>query len=289
MRRKSIKKILWPTDFSKASEEAFNWSLALAEKTGAEVLVRHVIPPLYHPLLDEKLKKKAVEERTRELSEKLLTYVEKVRGRGLRSNSKILQGRSWDAIVEEARKERAGFIVMGIKGESALDAIFTGSTFARVAHSASVPVIGIPPQAGKPRFERALVTTDLSPRSFKALDLALFLGKFTRWSVTILHVINLADAPVPESAVKELEEKVFTKCARVLQKKEAHDLEVKIEVRVTRDSTVEQEIVDFAETTDQSMIFMTSRTRRTIGDLLWGCVTEKVLRRTFVPVCVHKV
>ena len=42
----SIKRILFPTDFSEPAKEAQLYAMALAEKFGAELHLLHVIPPL---------------------------------------------------------------------------------------------------------------------------------------------------------------------------------------------------------------------------------------------------
>ncbi len=282
-----FKKILWSTDFSHPADEAFEWALALAERLGAELLVRHVLVPVEHPLIDEELIEKAKQERAIEINEKLLQYVKRARDKGLRSNSRVLEGRSWEAIVEESQKEGARLIILGVKGAGALESLFTGSTFSRVVQSSSIPVLGIPPNAGTPRFDRILVPTDLTPPSFKALDLAIKISEHTGSTITLFHVVSTGDIDIPPETLTALEERVFKRCSSVLRRKKTK-VEVKVEVRFSKEGDIEREIVDFAETSDQSMIFMNSHTRKGILKWLWGNITEKVLRHTFVPVCVVK-
>lgn len=288
MKKIPFRKILWATDFSPHAEEAFQWAREICRKTSAELLVRHVIGAggdlKFLPSVDEEMIKRAEAERDAELTERLLQYVKMVREDGLRSNAKILKGKPWQAIVEEARREKARLIVMGVKGTGALENIFVGSTLTRVVHHSPYPVLCIPLNAGKPRFERILVPTDLTSASKKALKLALKISPFTSSKITLLHIIEMGKTHIPPETAEKIEKKTINRLERMAGK----EMNVENDIRFLEKGDIAREIIDFAETTDQSLIFITTHTRKRFFRVIWGSVTEKIIRYTFVPVCVTR-
>lgn len=291
MAAKPIKKILWATDLSDQAEEAFHWAKALCKKTNSEILVRYSFPvienPLVMPAIDEHFLKKAIEDRKTEVTDKLLSYVKDVRNEGLRANAKVIYGDPRKSIINEAKKERAGLISMGVRGVGLLESLLVGSTLTRVIHNSPVPVLAVPSQAGKPRFEKILVPLDLTRTSLKAFKFAVRISEFTSSSITVLHIIETGDVELPGDILEKIEKKAIRHIERGLGRN-IRDMnkKVEIELRVSRTRDVAKEIIDFAETGDFSMIFLSPYTKRKIFKILLGSVTERIIKHTFVPVCI---
>lgn len=66
-------------------------------------------------------------------------------GLALRVRNRAESGVAEDRILEAARRERPGAIVIGAQGHTLSDRLLLGSTSERVAREATVPVVIVPP------------------------------------------------------------------------------------------------------------------------------------------------
>jgi len=141
-----VRRILWATDLSPASEEAWCYALKLADVFAAEVLLVHAVPPseiaglgdiLVPPpwnWLERHLKplERALERRQRE-----------VEALGLTARRKIAVGHPADVIVSEAQAEQADLIIVGTHGYTGLTHVLLGSAAEAVIRKAPCPVLAV--------------------------------------------------------------------------------------------------------------------------------------------------
>src|SRR5262247_2028474 len=143
-----IRRILHPSDFSKASGPAFSKALELARANKAELVVLHVLaPPL--PLLAgdgyvsmqvyEDLDKSARAHANGELA----ALAAKAKKAGVRAKTVLRDGVAHEQIVRAARSPRADMIVIGTQGRTGLARLFLGSVAARVVSTATCPVLTV--------------------------------------------------------------------------------------------------------------------------------------------------
>ena len=142
-----IKKILYATDYSKASERALEEAVKLAKQNHAELLVVHVIEPapfvsgeefgggeIYAKLED--LAKQEAQASMTKLMQRLKKT--KVKAQGL-----LFKGSTHDQIVKAAKSKKADMIVIGTHGRTGLSKLFMGSVAGRVVSSANCPVLTV--------------------------------------------------------------------------------------------------------------------------------------------------
>jgi nucleotide-binding universal stress UspA family protein len=134
------RRLLVPTDMSRASTRAFPLAGLLARSFGAGVLALHVAP---RPAGDPPFRTSGV---TQEIEWRmpseaaLAAFV----GPGLAGVSVIPRveiGSAWDRIVATAREERADLIVMSTHGRDSFRDLVLGSHTERVVRHASCPVL----------------------------------------------------------------------------------------------------------------------------------------------------
>ena len=141
------RRILHPTDFSRASSAAFTRALADARASRSELVLVHVLAPVI-PVAGEGYVSPSVYEQmtesargwARKQMDRLLGKAKaaRVRARGL-----VLEGVAHEQIVRAARQQRAGIIVMGTHGRTGVARFFLGSVAARVAATAPCPVLTV--------------------------------------------------------------------------------------------------------------------------------------------------
>ena len=155
-----LQKILLAIGDSPDSERVFVAGLTLAEKFGAEMLLLHVINPAtptgFSPLVggmfqivnDVVLEQYAKEWKEYEQTgiDRLQTYAEQTKKRGIQVEFSQNLGNSGSMICEVAKRWSADTIVMGRNQKSMLSEVFLGSTSNYVMHHApcSVMVIQLP-------------------------------------------------------------------------------------------------------------------------------------------------
>lgn len=139
-----MKKILVPTDFSILSDNALDYAVQLAKKTGAELLLFHAnfIPtPLYDPLL--------IAPSPMEYENESLASLKKIEKRIHKNNPELkvtyhtVTGTPYDEIIEYAGKEQVDFMVVGNQGVGYLSERILGSTASLLIRKSKIPVIVI--------------------------------------------------------------------------------------------------------------------------------------------------
>jgi nucleotide-binding universal stress UspA family protein len=143
------RRVLHPTDFSKASGAAFNRALAEVKKNGGELLLLHVLSPVIPmagageaylaPSVYEQMSKSSHDWAQKQM-DKLLAKAKAAR---VRSRGMVLEGVAHEQIVRGAKRQRADLIVMGTHGRTGVARFFLGSVAARVAATAPCPVLTV--------------------------------------------------------------------------------------------------------------------------------------------------
>jgi len=138
---------MFPTAFSDAARRAWPWARALAEATGAEVDLLHVLleaAPDKH--LDPAFLARvaaAIREDAQKSADRFLADCGLPRDR---IHLLLVHGVETDQIVHWAQARSADLIVMGTHGRTGLLRLTLGSVARRVLHTAPCPVLTVGPQ-----------------------------------------------------------------------------------------------------------------------------------------------
>ena len=142
-----VRRILHPTDFSRASSAAFARAVRMAKADRAQLLLVHVLaspapmagegyisPEFYDDL----------EASARRYAEKRLSGLQaKARKGGARTATLLREGVAHEQIIRAAKSKKADLIVMGTHGRTGIVEFFVGSIAARVVAGASCPVLTV--------------------------------------------------------------------------------------------------------------------------------------------------
>jgi nucleotide-binding universal stress UspA family protein len=141
--------ILVATDFSATSARAVDYACELARRLATDLIVVHAEITL-GALPDTR-----IAARRRSMSEMALSrVVRRLRRRGVTVRSLLLAGDAATQIVDMATKARAGMIVMGTHGRSALFNLVMGSVAQQVVRDSPCPVLAVRnPDSTKARGE----------------------------------------------------------------------------------------------------------------------------------------
>ncbi len=109
----------------------------------------------------------------------------------------LLEGDPAREIVECARREEAGLIMMPTHGYGPFRRMLLGSVTAKVLHDADCPVWTTAhaetPRAGEPTLKRILCALDLGPAGARALGWSARLATETAAQLTLVHALAELD------------------------------------------------------------------------------------------------
>lgn len=142
-----FRRILHPSDFSRASGAALSRAIELAKANRAELIVAHVltlpIPMVGEGYIPPRIFEE-MEASTRAHAQKRLdALVAKARKAGVRARGLVLEGVPHERIVSAAKRQRADLVVMGTHGRTGLARFFVGSVADRVVAMAPCPVMTV--------------------------------------------------------------------------------------------------------------------------------------------------
>jgi len=142
-----IRRVLHPTDFSRASAAAFRRALAEARASKATLLIVHVLAPVI-PMAGEGYVSPSVYQQMSEAARtwgqrKMQRLLAAARTAHVRARGLLLEGVAHEQIVRAARRQRADLIVIGTHGRTGVARFFLGSVAARVTATAPCPVLTV--------------------------------------------------------------------------------------------------------------------------------------------------
>jgi nucleotide-binding universal stress UspA family protein len=141
------RRILHPTDFSRASAAAFARALAEARSARGELILVHVLAPVI-PMAGEGYVSPSIYEQMSQAgrawaSKQMTRLLARAKAARVRVRGLLVEGVAHEAIVRAARARRADLIVIGTHGRTGAARFFLGSVAARVTATAPCPVLTV--------------------------------------------------------------------------------------------------------------------------------------------------
>lgn len=191
-----MKKILFPTDFSDVSKNAFIYALKLADAIDAEIITLHVYELDSPAYLDVSIYLQEIYE-YEELSnfENYKDEVPVLRNIAEANNlshvkisNVLIQGYLVKEVVTLSKKENIDFIVMGTRGVTHLREIFLGNVTTKIMNECNVTVLAVPEKCNYAPIERILFTTKFHMDDIEPLKKVLALSNVFHSHIDCLNV-----------------------------------------------------------------------------------------------------
>ena len=186
-----MKKILFPTDFSKAAEHAFGYVVALAEKLDAQIDLVHIYPLPFidatnvPPSYVEKMMKEKELVVAKKLEEFAQPFPQTRIGKKMSTFGMFIP----EEICDLAKDDAYNLIVMGTRGEhhSSMEKTL-GSITTHIMMMASCPVLAVPEDSTWKPIERIAFATDFEPKDFTANEALMSIAGKIGAKVYYIHV-----------------------------------------------------------------------------------------------------
>ena len=145
---KRIKRILYATDYSKASARALDQAVQLAKQNAAELLVVHVLEPVTPYVTGDdygstELYLRLEETTKNDAQSSMHKLMQKLQKLKVKAKSLLLKGSTHDQIIKAAKSKKADMIVIGTHGRTGLTKLFMGSVAGKVVSTAQCPVLTV--------------------------------------------------------------------------------------------------------------------------------------------------
>jgi nucleotide-binding universal stress UspA family protein len=182
-------------------------------------------------------------------------------------------------VSEIAQQVNADLIVIGSRGHSDHDGIFTGSNTEKVVRYSETPVLVVKTKPESVDFKTSVLAIDFSEKSINAVKKALKVLNNLSHKVTLLYV-NTPNTDFLNT--DEIEEKVslFFEVSKLKRE----DLNIDF----TTDYDVEDGVLNYVKRTDTEVIAMITNGRKGLSHLFGGSISEDIVNHAKLPVVTFK-
>jgi nucleotide-binding universal stress UspA family protein len=190
--RISLKDILFPTDFSSASEAALPFALTLARIYGAKIHAAHVILPEPHPRV---LRPRVSEQDSiwDEANERLDEFTHDPAIGDVHCTSLLATGDLGELIPAMIREHGIDMVIVGTRGRRGVSRLVMGSKAETIYRSASCPVLTIGPEVNRGgwKLETILCPVDLDGDPKPALEYAFALAEDSAAELIVMTALPI--------------------------------------------------------------------------------------------------
>ena len=204
--RLSLKNILFPTDFSDASQTALPYAQSLAKLYGSTVLVAHSIPAEPHQSIVMDRLPAQDNLAWEDARQKLDDFTKGPVFRAIPTKTLLERGDVGEVLAEMIHECDVDLVVLGTHGRRGVTKLILGSAAEKIYRSASCPVMTVGPKAHGSqnwKLRRILCPVDVSEDPQPVVSYALSLAEENQSEFILLHAIPL----VPWQHHEEIREK----------------------------------------------------------------------------------
>jgi nucleotide-binding universal stress UspA family protein len=275
-----MKKILIPTDFSKASLMAVDVGYDIAKRAGASITILHVIEEAGtdsytvvgqgHPSnVEETIFTIELIRKSRKQLEKL---VNDPKYQDVRIDGELRIGNAFHGMRTIITEHKVDLVIMGTRGHTKLEEMVIGSNTERVVRHMRCPVLTVHNKPAKLDFKNIVYATAMSK------DEEVFSRIVKRTQQIYNSTVHLVRINTPGDFQRD-------KVVKDYMEKFAKKLGLKnYTVNVYNDLTTEEGIIYFADSIDADLVCMATHGRTGFAHVMAGSVAEDVVGQSKRPV-----
>jgi nucleotide-binding universal stress UspA family protein len=274
---KKTYQIIIPVDFGDQSLIAVRQSFNMAKLTSSELTLLHVIDNDLKDLLQGKLFSKSdlQQQHLSDVKNRLEELAATIRQEsGLKVNTRIMEGKIYDAIVEVSAEDDAGLIIMGTMGAVGLKKRILGSNASRVVREAVCPVITIKGKEHRFGIKHILLPLDLTKETKEKVNKAI---NIARMFGSVVHIVTIVESG---------DEFIMNKLTRQMDQVSDHIQEsgISCTTEFVEGGDVVEGILKVAERTQSDLIMIMTQQEVGFTDLFISSAAQEIINRSEVPV-----
>jgi nucleotide-binding universal stress UspA family protein len=282
-----MKKILVPTDFSKPAQIAVEVARDIAKKSGAELILLHVIEEATGGSfnvegqmnlggdMEEKLFTLALIKKAKKQMEALLNSSVVA---GVKVKSELRMGTPFHGMRTIITDKKVDLVVMGTAGQTKVEEMIIGTNTEKVVRHAKCPVLTVHKKPVKTEFKNIVYATALSKdeEPFAAV-VKQMQGLYED---SIVHLVRIN---TPGNFQRDV---VVKKYMQDFAKKQ---MLKKYTINIFNDLSEEEGIIYFADSINADLVAMATHGRTGFAHVLAGSIAEDVVSHSKRPVLTYVV
>lgn len=280
---KPLKKILFPTDLSPVSANAFTYALKLAKKINAKLIAFHVIWPaseaLDYPSMVAQASKQELAISQKLLQRFIATGIESVHGTesNFKVESEVVIGSAEREILQFLKEEDIDLVVMGGKKSDKTPLVsILGGVATNVVKNSPCPILVIPENVSYKNIENMVYASNLIDADpFEIWQAAEFLDAF----VPFLQFVHFSEDQV-----------TFDKDLKKLEKMKSffasHKLDERIIFQQLVGKDIENALMNYLENYGGDLLVMLRTHESFLQKMFNKSATQNMIRRANIPVLV---
>lgn len=271
-----MKKILFPTDFSVAANNAFIHALEFAKIVQGELILLHSFElpvfdnqffPENYAAIYESVELSEFEMFKNEIS-KLRAIAEEHHLDKIKMSHRLKDGDLVTAIKESIKQDAIDYLVMGTSGVKGWESFFMGTNASSIITDAGIPVYCIPSNAPFQKIDTIGFTTRFRPKDKKALQTVLQLAHKAKAKVKCLYV-KTSNSDISNATIAEWKEEYKSE---------------PIDFFIIEDDDVQAIITDFIMYKEVDLLIMLPYKRSFFEGLFHISLTKKLATDFEIPI-----
>jgi nucleotide-binding universal stress UspA family protein len=274
-----MKRILFPTDFSSASLNAFVYALHLARKFHAKIITLHVtqqpVPAIYDllPALDNYGGDDwaNLEDYKTEV-QKLRQIADANHASHINLSHVLKTGSTAEMILEVSDREDVNYIVMGTTGANGTSQMLIGSNAEKVMNESDTMVFAVPEKCHYKPISKILFLTQFKKRHQESLNKVVQFAEYFGAHVDALWITP--DPDIEKESILAEWKQIFS--------------EADVDFRILAGRDPEHDIFDFIASHHIDMVAMTVKHKGFLDKLLFESMARKMAFHSQVPILAIK-
>ncbi len=266
-----MKTIIVPLDFSTESLAGLNMSLMLADKTGANIQMIHVIrknDSTHNELLAKE------HQQAKEKIEVILKSCKENSNFKCSLSSIIREGKIFKEITDQADTYDDALIVLSTHGESGFEELFIGGNAYKITSHSRSPVITVRKGRIPPTIDKIVLPLDITFQTREKVPYTVNLAKIFNSEIHLL-TINL-------SSFKSIENKLNQYANQVELYIKTHKIPYVVE-HLHGDNLTDITL-DYANSINANLISIMTEQEKSLSNLLLGSYAHQMINKSFIPV-----
>lgn len=266
-----MKTIIVPMDFSNEALTGLNMALMLANKTGANIQIVHVIGK--NDNNDNEMLEKGHQQAKRKIEDIIQNCKEK-------SNFNcdldyvIKEGKIFKEITDLAGKYDDAVIVLSTHGESGFEELFIGGNAYKITSHSKVPVITVRRSRISSNIDKIVLPLDITFQTREKVPYTVKLAKIFNSEIHLLSVRL--------SNYKSIEKKLHQYTKQVASYIEAHKISCKVEH--LQGDNITNITLDYANSVNADLISIMTEQEKSVSNLLLGSYAHQMINKSYIPV-----
>ncbi|MDA3947406.1 MAG: universal stress protein [Helicobacteraceae bacterium] len=279
-----VQQILVATDMSAMAEEALRRAIAIAKEKEAQLVVLHVIEPLFlqsplsTPIDEEQIRQKLhreIEQLNAEAQVKCLLFVK--------------SGKTADIVMRMADKMQIDLIVVGSHGKENINSNYFGTTTLKITQRTHIPVLIIK-NAVKNSYQNIIAPTNLSYYAKESILFAetLFSKSHKKYLYAFETISKLQAMSyyLSNEEAEELRQTKIKDAAKALKNfiNEVGEGEMEL---IEYSASINEDLLDYIKKDSADLLILGSKGVDNLNSFVFGSMASYLVQRSPIDVLVY--